>query len=107
MRCARSSPTRSSRAPRIDGRASTRAVIARALWSLVLRLALPLVFVRLWWRGRREPGYRLAWRERLGFGAASEPGAVWLHAVSLGETRASGALIEALRELRPQVRILL
>ena len=67
---------------------------------------LPLVFVRLWWRGRREPGYRRAWRERLGFGPASEPGAVWVHAVSLGEARAAGALIEALRELRPDVRLL-
>jgi len=82
-------------------------MIARALWSLVLRLALPLVFARLWWRGRREPGYRRAWRERLGFGPASEPGAVWVHAVSLGETRAAGALIEALRQLRPAVRVLL
>ena len=82
-------------------------MIARALWSLVLRLALPLVFVRLWWRGRREPGYRRAWRERLGFGPSSPPGAVWVHAVSLGETRAAGALIDALRKLQPDVRILL
>ena len=82
-------------------------MIARALWSLVLRLALPLVFGRLWWRGHREPGYRRAWRERLGFGPASAPGAVWVHAVSLGETRAAGALIEALRRLRLDVRILL
>jgi len=81
-------------------------MMARALWSLVLRLALPLVFVRLWWRGRREPGYRRAWRERLGFGPASAPGAVWVHAVSLGETRAAGALVEALRALRPDVRFL-
>jgi 3-deoxy-D-manno-octulosonic-acid transferase len=82
-------------------------MFARALWSLVLRLLLPLVFVRLWWRGRREPGYRRAWRERLGLGPASAPGAVWVHAVSLGETRAAGALIDALRVLRPAVRILL
>src|SRR5262245_52088515 len=81
-------------------------MIARALWSLVLRLALPLVFVRLWWRGRNEPGYRRAWRERLGFGPATAAGAVWLHAVSLGETRAAGALVQALRELRPGVRFL-
>ncbi|MCC7284831.1 MAG: 3-deoxy-D-manno-octulosonic acid transferase [Burkholderiaceae bacterium] len=82
-------------------------MIARASWSLLLRLVLPLVFVRLWWRGRREPGYRQAWRERLGLGEGSRPGAVWLHAVSLGETRAAGALIEALRTLRPSVHFLL
>ncbi|HET9208288.1 MAG TPA: 3-deoxy-D-manno-octulosonic acid transferase [Burkholderiaceae bacterium] len=81
--------------------------MARAAWSWLLRLLLPLIFMRLWWRGRREPGYRLAWRERLGFGAASEPGAVWVHAVSLGETRAASALIDALRARVPGVRILL
>ncbi len=82
-------------------------MIARAAWSWLLRLLLPLIFMRLWWRGRREPGYRLAWRERLGFGAASAPGAVWLHAVSLGETRAASALIDALRARVPGMRILL
>jgi 3-deoxy-D-manno-octulosonic-acid transferase len=83
-------------------------MFARALWSTLLRAMLPLVFVRLWWRGRREPGYRLAWRERLGYGpVAPRPGAIWIHAVSLGETRAASALIEALRALRPGVRLLL
>lgn len=83
-------------------------MLARALWSWSLRALLPLVFLRLWWRGRREPGYRLAWRERLGYGtAATQPGAIWIHAVSLGETRAAAALVDALRELRPEVRLLL
>ena len=83
-------------------------MLARALWSWSLRALLPLVFLRLWWRGRREPGYRHAWRERLGYGAvAAQPGAVWIHAVSLGETRAAAALVDALRELRPHVRLLL
>ena len=82
-------------------------MIARTLWAWLLRLLLPLIFLRLWWRGRREPGYRLAWRERLGFGAASAPGAVWVHAVSLGETRAAAALIDALRARVPGVRLLL
>ena len=82
-------------------------MIARSLWGWLLRLLLPLVFVRLWWRGRHEPGYRLAWRERLGLGAASVPGAVWVHAVSLGETRAASALIDALRARVPGVRLLL
>jgi 3-deoxy-D-manno-octulosonic-acid transferase len=82
-------------------------LIAGAAWSWLLRLLLPLIFLRLWWRGRREPGYRLAWRERLGLGGASTPGAVWVHAVSLGETRAASALIDALRARVPGVRILL
>lgn len=82
-------------------------MIARLLWSWLLRLLLPLVFARLWWRGRREPGYRAAWRERLGLGPGSVAGAVWVHAVSLGETRAAAALVHALRARLPGMRLLL
>ncbi len=82
--------------------------LARAGYSLLLRLVTPLYLLRLWWRGRREPGYREALPERLGFGPpAAVPGALWLHAVSLGETRAATALIDALRRLRPELRLLL
>jgi len=88
--------------------------LARAAYSTLLRLATPLYFARLWWRGRREPAYRRAWRERLGgfAGARAEPGEprpgrLWLHAVSLGETRAAAALVDALRRERPGLRLLL
>jgi 3-deoxy-D-manno-octulosonic-acid transferase len=82
--------------------------LARAAYTLLLILATPLYFARLWWRGRREPPYRQAWAERLGGGAgAVEPGRLWLHAVSLGETRAAAALVEALRARRPGLRLLL
>ena len=69
---------------------------ALAAYTFALRLLLPAILLRYWLRGRREPGYRVAMRERLGFGPAVEPGAIWLHAVSLGETRAATALVEAL-----------
>ena len=39
----------------------------RQLYTVAWCLALPLVLLRLWWRGRKEPGYRQHWRERLGF----------------------------------------
>jgi 3-deoxy-D-manno-octulosonic-acid transferase len=82
--------------------------LARAAYTLLLRLATPLYLARLWWRGRSEPLYRTAWSERFG-GHAGEPaaGRLWLHAVSLGETRAASALIEALRLQRPGLRLLL
>ena len=38
----------------------------RTLYTALLRLALPLILLRLWWRGRREPGYRAGVPERLG-----------------------------------------
>jgi 3-deoxy-D-manno-octulosonic-acid transferase len=80
---------------------------ALAAYGTAFRLLLPAVFARYWWRGRREPGYRTAWGERLGFVPRQAPGAVWLHAVSLGETRAASALVSALRECLPGVRLLL
>ena len=72
--------------------------LALASYVAAFRLLLPAMLLRYWLRGRKEPGYRVAMGERLGFGPALAPGAVWVHAVSLGETRACGALIEALLE---------
>ncbi|MEK8029300.1 3-deoxy-D-manno-octulosonic acid transferase [Ideonella sp. DXS29W] len=85
--------------------------LARAAYSSLLRLATPLYLARLWWRGRREPGYRLALGERLGRASAAVrppgPPPLWVHAVSLGETRAAAALVEALRAAQPDLRLLL
>ena len=81
----------------------------RRFYTLMWCLALPLVLLRLWWRGRKEPGYRQHWRERLGFygarGAAAHT--LWVHAVSVGETRAAEPLVEALLLAYPDSRIVL
>ncbi len=83
-------------------------MIARAAYSTLLRLATPLYFARLWWRGRREPAYRQHWGQRLGGGGADDtPGRLWVHAVSLGETLAASALVQAIREQRPGTKLLL
>ena len=71
----------------------------RLLYTLAWWLALPLVLARLWLRGRQEPGYRQHWGERLGcYGRQAKPliPTLWLHAVSVGETRAAEPLIDAL-----------
>ena len=83
--------------------------MSRWLYSLAWWLALPLVLGRLWWRGRKEPGYRAHWAERLGFPDAppSARMTLWVHAVSVGETRASEPLVEALLAAYPDSRILL
>ncbi|MGL1400098.1 glycosyltransferase N-terminal domain-containing protein, partial [Vibrio parahaemolyticus] len=76
-------------------------------------LVLPLVLLRLWRRGRKEPGYRAHVGERLGFysqeARLSDPQArfIWVHAVSVGETRAAEPLIDALLQQYPQHSILL
>ena len=83
----------------------------RVLYSLLWWLALPLVLARLWLRGRREPGYRRHWGERLAcYGrkpAAAAAPTIWLHAVSVGETRAAEPLIDALLADWPGARIVL
>ncbi|MBC7956243.1 MAG: 3-deoxy-D-manno-octulosonic acid transferase [Cytophagales bacterium] len=82
--------------------------VARRAYSDLLRLLKPVYLLRLWWRGRAEPLYRHAIGERLGdYNDGLKPGALWVHAVSLGETRAAAALITALRVQHPQLRLLL
>jgi len=82
----------------------------RALYSLLWLLALPFVPLRLWWRGRREPGYRERIGERFGCyprDAHTPRGAVlWVHAVSLGETRAAVPLVDRLHHAYPDATVL-
>jgi 3-deoxy-D-manno-octulosonic-acid transferase len=82
---------------------------ARWAYSAVLWLLKPAYLLKLWWRGRKEPLYRHAVGERWGrYGNGPSPqGALWVHAVSLGETRAAAALVEALRASRPGLRLVL
>jgi len=81
---------------------------AHFIYSLVLRLLQPIYALRLHWRGRIEPLYRERIAERFGFYAEpASSGWLWLHAVSLGETRAAAALVDALRERLPGMRLLL
>jgi 3-deoxy-D-manno-octulosonic-acid transferase len=77
------------------------------LYRLALLLAAPLIPLRLIWRGRREHGYLEHWRERLALGPAPVSGALWIHAVSVGEMRAAQPLIAALRDALPGMPVLL
>ncbi len=77
------------------------------LYRLALLLAAPLIPLRLLWRGRRERGYLRHWGERLALGRVPVTGALWIHAVSVGEMRAAQPLIAALRDAHPGVPLLL
>lgn len=69
----------------------------RALYSAILYLITPMVLLRLLWRGLALRGYWQRWPERFGFVPRGEtPIAVWVHAVSVGETLAALPLIRAL-----------
>ncbi|MFB5150972.1 lipid IV(A) 3-deoxy-D-manno-octulosonic acid transferase [Burkholderia orbicola] len=81
--------------------------IYRALWWLVA----PAAVIRLYVRSRKERGYREHIGERFGHVAGRSPDdrapLIWVHAVSVGETRAAQPLIDALMRARPDARILL
>jgi 3-deoxy-D-manno-octulosonic-acid transferase len=75
----------------------------RHLYTLLLYLALPYILLRLLWRGVRAPAYRRRWRERFGrFPHAPPAGAIWIHAVSVGEAIAAFPLVQRLRERHPE-----
>lgn len=88
------------------------AIFQFVVYQLLLCLSLPLVLLRLWRRGRKEPAYRQRWRERLG--ALPAPPAplaahraagsqvLWLHAVSVGEVRAAAPLVRMLLQQYPK-----
>jgi len=81
----------------------------RLLYSLGWLLATPLVLAYLLWRARRQPAYRAHWGERFGWFAPRTDDAplIWIHAVSVGETRAAQPLVRALALAHPDARILL
>ena len=82
--------------------------LARLAYAALLVIATPFFLLKLWWRGRAEPAYRQALGERFGrYADAPSDGWVWVHAVSLGETRAADALIDALRGRLPGMKLLL
>jgi 3-deoxy-D-manno-octulosonic-acid transferase len=69
----------------------------RWLYSLLLRLALPLAALLFLWRGWRSPAYRGSLRQRLGLSLQRRTDRpLWLHAASAGEVRALAVLVRAL-----------
>ncbi|HEU0290240.1 MAG TPA: lipid IV(A) 3-deoxy-D-manno-octulosonic acid transferase [Burkholderiales bacterium] len=80
----------------------------RFAYTLLLYLLLPYVLARLVWRARRQRGYLEQVSERFGRYAQPVGGPIiWVHAVSVGETRAAEPLIKALMAKYPRHRVLL
>ncbi|MEW5878985.1 MAG: lipid IV(A) 3-deoxy-D-manno-octulosonic acid transferase [Pseudomonadota bacterium] len=83
---------------------------ARRLYSAAWFAGLPFVAAYLLWRSLRQREYLAHWGERfLGRGPRVEGDApvVWVHAVSVGETRAAQPLIESLANAHPELRFVL
>ena len=86
---------------------------SRLVYGVLWSLATPIIMAYLLWRARRQPAYRRDWMQRfLGrYGKRDDlHGAkpcIWVHAVSVGETRAAAPLIEALLGRDPGFDVLL
>ncbi|MGL4668750.1 MAG: 3-deoxy-D-manno-octulosonic acid transferase [Saezia sp.] len=87
--------------------------VARQVYSWLLFMASPFYVIKLWVRGQKEAEYGQRIGERFGFYGKTIPNVpyrgeyIWVHAVSLGEARASGVLIEHLRKQMPGMKLLL
>lgn len=80
----------------------------RHLYNALFYLAMPLVLLRMLLRSRRAPAYRRRLGERFArFATDFDPArpAIWVHAVSLGETLAAAPLIESLLRDYPDYRL--
>lgn len=83
-------------------------MLLRVAYSLLWLLLLPFVLPRLVWRARKQPGYLQHVGERFGRYAGTAPvQAVWIHAVSVGETRAAEPLVRAMLARYPDHSIVL
>lgn len=82
--------------------------MARLLYTLLIYLCLPLILLRLLWRGGRAPAYRRRWGERFGFvdRLAAAQQVIWVHSVSVGETIAAAPMIRRLQKQYPEATLL-
>ncbi|MDP1536727.1 MAG: lipid IV(A) 3-deoxy-D-manno-octulosonic acid transferase [Burkholderiales bacterium] len=83
--------------------------MARFIYTLLLYAAVPFLLLRLLWRARRQRDYLQHVPERFGVyrGTRGTRSLIWVHAVSVGETRAAEPLIRALQAQYPQHGLLL
>ena len=78
----------------------------RTLYTLLFHLGLPLVAIRLWLRARKAPAYARRIGERFALNLpAMQPGGIWVHAVSVGESIAAAPMIRELLKRYPQLPI--
>ena len=78
----------------------------RTLYTALFYLGLPLVAIRLWLRARKAPAYAKRIGERFTYRMPTlQPGGIWVHAVSVGESIAAAPMIRALLERYPTLPI--
>lgn len=87
-------------------RADSTERVLRGLYSAALYVLVPITLYHLIWRGFRQRAYFHRWAERYASYPERGPSApLWLHAVSVGEVNAAAPLVDRLRQLRPDLRL--
>ena len=82
-------------------------MLLRFAYNVLLCLTLPVVWLRLLFRARREPAYAERREERFGrVPAHVGQDVVWFHTVSAGETIGAAPVIRALKSRLPEARFL-
>ncbi len=77
-------------------------------YNFLIRLLTPFILLRQLFKSIKEPAYRQRLPERLGYCPKHLPKqAIWIHAVSVGETVACVPLVAGLKKRYPQHRILI
>lgn len=81
----------------------------KLLYTLLFYIALPLILLRLIWRGIRSPSYWQRWPERFGHSVllSDQTPVIWIHAVSVGEVEATRPLVKKLFSEFPRHQILI
>ncbi|PCJ50258.1 MAG: 3-deoxy-D-manno-octulosonic acid transferase [Gammaproteobacteria bacterium] len=83
-----------------------KASLTKLIYSILLYLIVPIELIRLYFRGRVAPGYRVRWLER--FAINLKPvtaGGIWIHTASVGELFAALPVIRELFERYPNQTI--
>jgi 3-deoxy-D-manno-octulosonic-acid transferase len=98
-----------------EARLTSRERFALVAYSMLWYALSPLILAYLLYRSIRQPDYRKHWGERFAYSLPSFEqipaddfkGVIWVHTVSLGETRAATSLLQAIRRAYPDHRLLL
>lgn len=94
--------------PRWHSQICENSVMPKFVYTLVMSLVALLLPLKLLWRSFKQPEYRKHVSERYGFykQIVTSP-LIWVHCVSVGETRATQPLIQALLLAYPQHQLLI
>ncbi len=81
----------------------------RLLYTALFIISMPLLILRLIWRGFSTPTYWQRWAERFGFSPTISHNApiIWIHAVSVGEVEACRPLVKQLQTAFPEHKLLI